>query len=109
MRLLIDVDALCKLAHWGLLEEIPSLMGIPLQECTTLASSKYRAIKAKSKLDMRVFHAVEAADRVLEAIALMQAPIEPAKDLGISKTCWASTPVRRCFSHRSWPRQIQGC
>ena len=78
MRLLIDVDALCKLAHWGLLEEIPSLMGIPLQECTTLASSKYRAIKAKSKLDGRVFHAVEAADRVLEAIALMQAPMEPA-------------------------------
>lgn len=78
MRLLIDVDALCKLAHWGLLEELASLTGIPMQECTTLASAKYRAIKAKTKLDGRVFRAIEAADRVLEAIASMQPAIEPA-------------------------------
>lgn len=78
MRLLIDVDALCKLAHWGLLQDLASLTDIPMQECTTLASARYRALKAKTKLDGRVFRAVEAVDRVLEAIASMSPAIEPA-------------------------------
>lgn len=34
--LLVDVDAAVKLAHWGLLGELPTLIDTPLSNCATL-------------------------------------------------------------------------
>ncbi len=76
MRLLIDVDALCKLAHWALLEEIPSLSGFLWDECTYLASAKYRARRSATKPDGRAFRTTEAANEVLRVIGLMGQPLD---------------------------------
>jgi hypothetical protein len=72
MRLLIDIDALCKLAHWQLLLELPALTGVPLEECTTLSSAKFRALRAKKRLDGKAFHDLRAVDEVLTAVERMQ-------------------------------------
>lgn len=69
--LLIDIDAACKLAHWGMLSQLPALTGIELSACQTLTSLKYRALKASSKLDGRVFHSAEAVQEVLRVVGQM--------------------------------------
>lgn len=74
--MLIDVDALCKLAHWGLLEELPMLTGIPWHECACLASAKYRARRSTMKPDGRAFRTVDAAIEVLRVIELMGSSLE---------------------------------
>ena len=65
--LLIDVDAMCKLAHWNLLESLPAITGVPPADCATLPSCRHRAAKALTKLD-KVFKCVEAATEVLRAV-----------------------------------------
>lgn len=49
-RLVVDVDALVKLAHWGLLGELEAATGIPPERQATVESIRFRAIRRDSKL-----------------------------------------------------------
>ena len=75
MKLLVDVDALAKLAHWRILEELPGLTGVPLSQCATLTSARFRAQRAVKKPDGRVFHSTEAATAALRAMDSMMGPL----------------------------------
>lgn len=66
--LLVDVDAMCKLAHWRLLELLPEITGVSLPACSTLTSTKYRAIKSLERPDGKVFFSVDAAHAVVHAV-----------------------------------------
>lgn len=66
--LLVDVDAMCKLAHWRLLELLPSITGIAPPACSTLVSTKFRALKSVEKPDGKVFRCVDAAKAVVSAV-----------------------------------------
>jgi hypothetical protein len=66
--LLIDVDAMCKLAHWRLLELLPAITGIAPSACSTLVSTKFRALKSLDKPDGKVFRCVDAAKAVVSAV-----------------------------------------
>jgi hypothetical protein len=77
MALLVDVDALAKSAHWQLLPEIPECLAVPLAECATLTSARFRAQRALTKPDGKPFHNVEAAQAALDAIAKMLPAVAP--------------------------------
>lgn len=77
MKLLVDVDALAKLAHWRILDELPDFTGVPLSQCTTLTSARFRAERAVKKPDGRVFRATEAATAALRAMDGMMGPLSP--------------------------------
>ena len=81
MRLLVDVDALAKLAHWKLLEELASLTGVPLTQCATLTSARYRAKRAIAKPDKKLFRTTEAAQIALAAADCMTGQIDPRNEL----------------------------
>lgn len=66
--LLVDVDAMCKLAHWSLLELLPAVTGVEPSACSTLTSTKFRAIKSLERVDGKVFHSTEAAQAVVHAV-----------------------------------------
>lgn len=75
--LLIDIDAAVKLAHWGLLAELPKLTGMALNSCATLTSLRFRALKAAEKPDGKLFHTVAAAQAVLDTLPhLAQLPVD---------------------------------
>lgn len=75
--LLVDIDAAVKLAHWGLLAELPALTGTPLSDCATLTSLKFRAQRAAEKPDGKLFHTAAAAQAVLDALPqLAQLPVD---------------------------------
>jgi hypothetical protein len=76
MQLLIDVDALCKLAHWRLLAELPGLSGFPLKECASLSSARHRANRALTKPDGKTFRDVAAAQEAVNAIDQMRGVIK---------------------------------
>lgn len=67
--LLIDVDAMCKLAHWRMLELLPSITGIAPSACSTLVSTRFRALKSLDTPDGKVFRCVEAAQIVVDAVS----------------------------------------
>lgn len=67
-RLLVDVDAMCKLAHWRLLELLPAITGVAPASCSTLVSTKFRALRALDKPDGKVFRCVDAAKTVVSAV-----------------------------------------
>ena len=48
--LLADNDVLIKLAHWGLLGELPATFGAQWSDLATLESIKFRAMRADAKL-----------------------------------------------------------
>lgn len=77
MKLLVDVDALAKLAHWRFLEELPSITGVSLRQCATLTSARFRALRAIDKPDGRLFHSTEAAAAALRAMVGMTNPLSP--------------------------------
>lgn len=55
MRLLLDADAASKLAHWGLLEELPGLFSINWDAVATLESVKHRARSVKKGTRDKLF------------------------------------------------------
>lgn len=65
--LLIDVDAMCKLAHWRLLELLPAVTGVMPCACSTLASARFRAMRSLTKPDGKLFRCVDAATAVIAA------------------------------------------
>lgn len=66
--LLIDVDAMCKLAHWRLLELLPTITGVDCAACSTLDSTRFRALKAVDRPDGKLFKCTDAANAVLSAV-----------------------------------------
>jgi hypothetical protein len=66
--LLVDVDAMCKLAHWRLLELLPTITGIEPSACSTLASTRFRALKSMEKPDGKLFRCADAAKAVMDAV-----------------------------------------
>ncbi|CAN7760712.1 hypothetical protein LJR039_007092 [Pseudorhodoferax sp. LjRoot39] len=66
--LLVDVDAMCKLAHWRLLELLPAITGVEPHACSTLVSTRFRALKSVVKPDGKVFRCGNAAQAVLDAL-----------------------------------------
>lgn len=65
-RLIVDVDALVKLAHWGLLGELEGATGIPPVRQATVESIRFRAVRHDPKL----FSDATVADYL--AVALSQ-------------------------------------
>ncbi len=49
-RLVVDVDALVKLAHWGLLDELEGATGVPPERQATVESIRFRAARRDPKL-----------------------------------------------------------
>lgn len=73
MGLVVDVDAVAKLAHWQLLQELPSLASAPWAQIGTLPSVQFRARKAVSTPGGNVFRNTQAAQSTLEVLPLMRA------------------------------------
>lgn len=65
-RLVVDVDALVKLAHWGLLGELEGATGIPPERQATVESIRFRA----ARRDPKLFRDATVADYL--AVALSQ-------------------------------------
>ena len=78
MDLLVDVDVLAKLAHWGMLPELPALVGAEWHQMSTVASLRFRAQRAIAAPDGKLFHNADAARAVVQALDQM-APL-PAVD-----------------------------
>ncbi len=81
MKLLVDVDAVAKLAHWNLLDALPLLTKVPFAQCATLSSAKYRAQRAIENPDGKLFHSKDAAIAAIAAIRGMTASIESIETL----------------------------
>lgn len=81
MRLFIDVDALCKCAHWGILDYLPELLGFNWTDSATLSSLKYRAKRAQQTPDGKLFKTTAAASAACITIAQMQSNLEPDAEL----------------------------
>ncbi|CAE6773593.1 MULTISPECIES: hypothetical protein [Paraburkholderia] len=72
--LYVDVDALCKLAHWNVLPHLPELIGHPWDEIATVTSLRYRTQRCIEKPDGKKFHSTDAAASLAAHLELM-API----------------------------------
>jgi len=70
VKILLDVDAISKLAHWGLLTELPGILGIDIEAYSTVGSLKFRARKSIDAPDGKLFRTSEAAQHALNFIAL---------------------------------------
>lgn len=55
LRLLLDVDAVCKLAHWRVLPLVADWLDVKWSECATLSSLRFRASKAITQPDGKLF------------------------------------------------------
>ncbi len=62
--LYVDVDALCKLAHWNVLDLLPDLTGHSWNEMATVSSLRFRASRSADNPDKRLFHSTSAAAKV---------------------------------------------
>lgn len=71
MDLLVDVDVLAKLAHWGMLPELPTFVGVEWAQMSTVASLRFRAQRAASNPDGKLFHSADAAYAVMHALEQM--------------------------------------
>ncbi len=74
--LVVDVDALCKLAHWNVLPLLPELTGYSWKEMGTVSSLSYRAKKAIATPDGKLFRSTDAAKAALDALEKMGEPFE---------------------------------
>ncbi|MDQ1835231.1 hypothetical protein [Massilia scottii] len=70
-RYFLDVDALCKLAHWNILPILPDLLGCQWPDISTVASMRYRAAASVIKPDAKLFHTQSAASTALRCIERM--------------------------------------
>ncbi len=76
MKLLVDVDAVAKLANWQVLLESPSVLGCSVSDCATVTSLRFRAMSSTKKADGKLFQNTEAATLALQAIEKMGALAE---------------------------------
>ena len=73
----IDVDAICKLAHWSILLHLPDLLGCKWTDIATVSSLRYRAQRAIESPDGKLFHSSAAALTVVECMTHMSAMPAP--------------------------------
>lgn len=73
----VDVDAICKLAHWDILSHLPGLLGCTWAEIATVSSLRYRAQRAVENPDGKLFRSSAAALTVVECMAKMSAMLVP--------------------------------
>lgn len=66
--LFVDVDAMAKLAHWNLLEHLPTLLTLDWQQVVTVESLAPRARKAAKGNPDRLFSEVFAAANIVEVL-----------------------------------------
>lgn len=76
-RLVIDVDALVKLAHWGLLGELQGATGVPPERQATVESIRFRAARRDGKL----FRDPTVADALAAALVHFGAAWNPDTDV----------------------------
>lgn len=69
--LYIDVDAMCKLAHWNVLPLLPKITGFTWDQIVTVSSLRFRAQRCRENADGKVFHHVDAATRVIAHLERM--------------------------------------
>ncbi|MEN9863130.1 MAG: hypothetical protein RLZZ601_894 [Pseudomonadota bacterium] len=81
MHIFFDVDALCKCAHWDVLDSLPELLGFEWAEAATLSSLKYRALKAQEAPDGKIFKTAEAAKLANSTIDKMNLNFNSAMDV----------------------------
>jgi hypothetical protein len=79
--LYLDVDAVCKLAHWNILPLLPELTRRKWIEMTTVSSLKYRALQAEQRPDGKLFRSIGAAKVVSSSIAMMSPAPDPDSSL----------------------------
>lgn len=79
--LLLDADALSKLAHWDLLDELSALVGVQPERAATLSSLLHRARKACTKPDGKLFKDAAAAARAVNYLEKMTRLPEPDSKL----------------------------
>jgi hypothetical protein len=72
-RLIVDVDALVKLAHWGLLGELEGATGIPPERQATVESIQFRA----ARRDPKLFRDATVADYLAVALSRFGAAWRP--------------------------------
>lgn len=76
-RLVVDVDALVKLAHWGLLGELEGATGIPPDRQATVESIRFRA----ARRDPKLFRDAAVADCLAVALSQFGAAWRPDADV----------------------------
>lgn len=69
--LVVDVDALSKLAHWNILPLLPNLTGYVWGDIGTVSSLIHRANRATSTPDGKLFHSSDAARVAVDAMSRM--------------------------------------
>lgn len=69
--LLVDVDVLAKLAHWGMLPELPTFVEVDWPRMSTVPSLRFRAQRAATTPDGKLFHSTDAARAVMRAVSQM--------------------------------------
>lgn len=77
----IDVDAVCKLAHWEILPLLPDLLGCTWNEISTVSSLRFRAQRAIEKPDGKLFRSSAAALCVVDCMSKMSAMPTPNADV----------------------------
>lgn len=78
--LLLDVDAVCKLGNWQLLNELPNLTGVAPKNMMTVGSLIHRAKRSAEKLDKRLFVNEASACNVVEFLQCTSALHEPTPE-----------------------------
>ncbi|MHB1371224.1 MAG: hypothetical protein ACYCW7_13635 [Pseudomonadaceae bacterium] len=78
--LVVDVDAVSKLAHWNILPLLPELTGYGWHGIGTVSSLIHRARRAISAPDGKLFHTSDAAIVVVDVISLMGANLGVPSD-----------------------------
>jgi hypothetical protein len=76
-RLVVDVDALVKLAHWGLLSELEGATGVPPERQATVESIRFRA----ARRDRKLFRDPAIADDLTAALGHFGAAWSPDADV----------------------------
>lgn len=76
-RLVVDVDALVKLAHWGLLDALQDATGVPAERQATVESIRFRAARG----DVKLFRDPAIAAHLAAALAGFGAAWAPDGDV----------------------------
>lgn len=83
--LLVDADALAKLSHWNLLDDVEVATGRRWSDASTFSSLRVRAVKAVDRPDGKLFRSSEAAQRASRVLEQMR-PLPLVQD---SLIAWA--------------------
>lgn len=82
--LLIDADALSKLAHWNLLAEVVHATNAEWSQSATFGSLLHRSRRSIEKPDGKLFRSAEAAGRAVSALKMML----PLPEVNASELSW---------------------